>query len=261
MALFPGLNSLRKRYGFDARTGGHPMPTSVEQVGKSHASITSGSNLRAAVFGINDGLVSNTSLIMGVAGATADPKMILISGVAGLLAGALSMAAGEFVSVSSQRELYERQISREKDEIERFPRQETEEIALIYAARGLPMPLARQVANAFMRDPKQALETHAREELGLNPQDLGSPMGAAVSSLLSFALGGFLPLLPFLLPANGNAVFISASLAAVALFVTGMLVNRLTGQSLAWGGLRMLLIGGGAGIVTYAIGTLLGVSL
>lgn len=242
---------------------GHPVPTPIGQSGQSAISVTAGSNLRAAVFGINDGLVSNTSLIMGVAGATTDMKAITISGIAGLLAGAFSMAAGEFVSMRSQRDLYEKQIRRERDEIARFPEEETEELAMIYHNRGLPLPQARGMATAMMQDPQQALDTHVREELGLNPDDLGSPAGAAVSSFLSFAIGGFVPLLPFLLPATmrAHAIPLSAVLASLALFSTGVLVNLLTGHRLWWGGLRMLLIGGSAGVITYLIGTVLGVSM
>lgn len=238
------------------------MPTSADEVRQHHISVSSGGNLRAAIFGINDGLVSNTSLIMGVAGATADTGTIVITGVAGLLAGALSMAGGEFVSVSSQRELYQKLIRRERDEIARYPRQETEEIALIYRQRGLAMSEARELAAKLMRDPEQAVKVHAREELGLDPDDLGSPWGAASASFAAFAVGGAIPLLPLLVfPANAHVVSLCAGIAGLALFATGAIVNRLTGAGMLAGGLRMLLIGGGAAAVTYAVGAVLGISL
>ena len=149
--------------------------------GARHKSL-GGGTLRAGVFGVNDGLVSNTCLVMGVAGAAVEPGIILITGVAGLLAGAFSMAAGEFISMLSQKEMFEHQISQEKDELERYPAEEAEELALIYAARGIPLKEARNVAKKLIANPEKALDTLAREELGLNPDDLGSPIGAAVSS-------------------------------------------------------------------------------
>ena len=156
---------------------GHPVPTTLEEVGKRHRGVSGGGNLRAAVFGINDGLVSNASLILGVAGASANNSVILLSGVAGLLAGAFSMAAGEYVSVRSQREMFEHQIGLERDELAQYPEEEAEELALIYAARGLSREDAQKLAKAVISDPAQALDTLAREELGLNPEDLGSPWG------------------------------------------------------------------------------------
>src|SRR5213594_1763295 len=154
---------------------GHPAPTSADEVGKRHRGIAGGGNLRAAVFGINDGLVSNASLILGVAGASANNSTILLSGIAGLLAGAFSMAAGEYVSVRSQRELYEHQIGEEREELDRYPAEEAEELALVYNARGVPMEEARAMTRRLVKDKEQALATLAREELGLNPDDLGSP--------------------------------------------------------------------------------------
>lgn len=240
-----------------AEPAGHPMPSSAAEVRQHHVSVSAGGNLRAAVFGVNDGLVSNTGLILGVAGATVDVHTIIVGGVAGLMAGACSMAAGEYVSVRSQCELYEKLIRRERDEIARYPRQETEEIALIYSERGLPLTKARDLAKKLMRDPKHAVEVHAREELGLNPQDLGSPWGAAASSFVAFAFGAAIPLLPLLMwPHVAHVIPISAALAGSVLFATGALVNRLTGQRAMWGGVRMLLIGGAAGAVTYFIGSL-----
>jgi VIT1/CCC1 family predicted Fe2+/Mn2+ transporter len=241
---------------------GHAMPLSVEQVGEPrHRATTSGGNLRAAVFGVSDGLVSTTSLVMGVAGATSEPKLILVTGLAGLLAGAFSMAAGEYVSMRSQRELYEYQIGLEREEVAAYPEEEAEELALIYHARGLPLARARELATEMMKDPEHALDVLAREELGLNPEELGSAWGAAASSFASFAVGGVVPLVPFLFAAGPLAVPASAGLAGVALFAVGATLSLFTGRGALTGGLRMLLIGGGAGAVTYAIGRLLGVSL
>jgi VIT1/CCC1 family predicted Fe2+/Mn2+ transporter len=240
---------------------GHVMPTSVEQVGGRHRSAGSGGNLRAAVFGVNDGLISNTSLIMGIAGASSDPGLILTAGVAGLLAGALSMAAGEYVSMRSQREMYEYQIGLEREEFAEYPEEEAEELALIYHARGMDMDEARAVAHKMLKDPEHALDTLAREELGLNPDDLGSPWGAATFSFLSFTLGALIPLAPFLLKPGPHSVLYAAALAGMALFLVGTLLSLFTGRSALWGGGRMLLIGGVSGAATYAIGMLLGVSL
>ncbi len=239
----------------------HALPTSVQDIGQRHRHAGTGGNLRAAVFGINDGLVSNASLIFGIAGAFGDPKLIVLSGIAGLLAGAFSMAAGEFVSVRSQREMYEYQIGLEREELEEYPREEAEELALIYEAKGLPKDEARSIADKLIADPQRALDTLAREELGLNPDELGSPWGAAVASFLSFAVGASIPLIPFLADLGEKGLLISILLTATALFSVGVAISLFTGRSAVLGGLRMLLIGGAAGGATYAIGRLLGVSL
>ena len=223
--------------------------------------LTAGSNLRAAIFGVSDGLVSNTSLIMGVSGAITDTRTILITGAAGLLAGALSMAAGEYVSVSSQRELFETEIAKEREELQTQPQEETDELARIYHRRGLPLDVACRISKALSKDLKVALETHAREELGLNPQDLGSPIGAAISSFVSFGLGALVPLLPFMLGAGQKSFVIAVALAAIALVLVGVAAAAVTGQRRLHGGVRLLLIGGGAGIVAYLIGKLLGVAI
>ena len=240
---------------------GHPLPTTLEEVGKRHRGVSGGSNLRAAVFGINDGLVSNASLILGVAGASANSSVILLSGVAGLLAGAFSMAAGEYVSVRSQREMFEHQIGLERAELAQYPEEEAEELALIYAARGLSREDAQKLAKAIISDPAQALDTLAREELGLNPEDLGSPWGVAIFSFLSFAAGALVPLLPFFALSGGRALVISIGVTALALFAVGAAISLFTGRSAVRDGLRMLFIGAAAGALTYAIGKLLGVSL
>jgi VIT1/CCC1 family predicted Fe2+/Mn2+ transporter len=238
-------------------SGGHPMPTTVSEVGSRHKSVEAGGNVRAAVFGVNDGLVSNASLIMGVAGATADLHVVYLAGIAGLLAGAFSMAAGEYVSVRSQRELFEYQIALEREELDEYPLEEQEELALIYHARGLSKDQANDVAAELMKDPAQALDTLAREELGLNPADLGSPWGAAWSSFLSFAAGGAVPLLPFLF-GNSQVMTFVVLVTALALFLVGAVLSLFTGKDAWWSGLRMVLIGGGAGLVTFLVGRLLG---
>jgi len=225
------------------------------------AGLTFGGNLRAAIFGISDGLVANTSLIMGVSGALPEARTILITGAAGLLAGALSMAAGEYVSMRSQRELFAQQIAREREALATRPKEELDALARIYHRRGLPLDVACRVSKALSADLKSALETHAREHLGLNPEDLGSPLGAAAASFLSFAVGAAVPLVPFVFGAGTRAFPISASIAAGALFLVGVASSRLTGQALVRGGLRLLVIGGGAGVVAYLIGKVLGVTV
>jgi len=240
---------------------GHPLPTTLDEVGKRHRGVSGGGNLRAAVFGVNDGLVSNASLILGVAGASANNSIILLSGVAGLLAGAFSMAAGEYVSVRSQREMFEHQIGLERDELAQYPEEEAEELALIYAARGLAREDAQKLAKAIIADPAQALDTLAREELGLNPEDLGSPWGVAIFSFLSFAAGALVPLLPFFALGGDAALLVSIAVTALTLFGVGVVISLFTGRSALRDGLRMLSIGAAAGALTYAIGKLLGVSL
>ena len=239
----------------------HYVPNSTSGMEGRHSGLSGGGNLRAAVFGVNDGLVSNAGLIFGVAGATADPKLVLLSGVAGLLAGAFSMAAGEYVSVRSQREMYEYQIGLEREELGQYPEEEASELALIYQARGIPEEEAQRMANVILVDPTQALDTLAREELGLNPAELGSPWGAAISSFVSFALGAMVPLLPFAFHAGKSSLYVSVGLTAAALFGVGIVISLFTGRQAFRGGLRMLAIGGVAGLLTYFIGRLLGVTL
>lgn len=243
-------------YDGDGLRAGHSMPRDVSEVGRRHASAANGGNLRAAVFGINDGLVSNTSLILGIAGAQADSSVIVLSGVAGMLAGAFSMAAGEYVSVRTQREFFEYQIGLERAEFEEYPEEEQEEIALIYEARGLSLDLARELAAGLMADHDNALDTLAREELGLNPDDLGSPRGAAISSFIAFGVGAVLPLLPFLLLSPTAALPGTIVVAAVALFTVGAVVSLYTGRSAVVSGLRLLAIGSAAGLVTWLVGNL-----
>jgi len=241
---------------------GHVMPTSVSQVGERHRGGVSGGNLRATVFGINDGLVSNAALVMGVAGSGAAPSIVLMTGAAGLLAGALSMAAGEYVSVRSQRDMYEYQISLEKEELAEYPEEEAEELALIYEARGMDIEQARTFARSLLGNPDHALDVLAREELGLNPDDLGSPLGAASSSFLAFALGAVIPLAPFLIGLPAHSVMgWTIGVTAIALAAVGMLISLFTGRNAWFGAARMVAIGGGAGVIAWLVGSWLGVAL
>jgi VIT1/CCC1 family predicted Fe2+/Mn2+ transporter len=264
-SIRPVLAAMKVRglsvYSSGTISTGHPMPTTVDEIGHRHATFGGGGNLRAAVFGINDGLVSNASLVMGMAGATQDTKIIFLTGIAGLIAGAASMAAGEYISVRSQRELYEYQINLEREELEEYPEEEAEELALIYNARGVDMDQARQIATDILQDPEHALNTLSREELGLNPDDLGSPWGAALSSFVSFALGALVPLLPFVFGERTHPIPAIIALTGISLFLVGAVLSLFTGRSALRGGLRMVLIGGSAGIIAYLIGMLLGISL
>lgn len=237
----------------------HGIPTSLDQL-ERHQTAGSG-NLRAAVFGVNDGLVSNASLILGVAGAGVAPSFILLSGVAGLLAGAFSMAAGEYVSVRSQREFYEYQIALEREELDQYPREEAAELALIYQAKGVGREESRRMADTLLLDPDRALDTLAREELGLNPDELGSPWGAAISSFLAFSLGAFIPLLPYLLLSGATALGGVLLVTGISLFGVGASISLFTGKRALYGGLRMLGIGAAAGGATWLIGRALGVAL
>jgi len=203
---------------------------------------------------------------MGVAGGVDNPDIIVIAGVAGLLAGAFSMAAGEYVSMRSQREIYEHQIGLEKAELEEWPEEEEEELAMIYEAKGLPRKDAERVAAHLMANPELALDTMVREELGLNPDDLGAPWAAAISSFVAFAAGALLPILPYLLGAaggaaggtGGQALLLSAIVSGIGLFLVGAAVALASGRGVMFGGMRMVLIGGAAAAVTYGIGTLIG---
>jgi VIT1/CCC1 family predicted Fe2+/Mn2+ transporter len=242
------------------RSPPHPTPLTRDDVGKRHRGSASGNALRAGVFGVNDGLVSNAALIYGVAGAAAEPAIIVLTGIAGLLAGAFSMAAGEYVSMRTQREMFEYQIGLERDELETYPDEEAAELALIYAAKGMHPDEARRLADTLMQDPERALDTLAREELGLNPDELGSPWTAALASFAAFSVGAVLPLLPFVLHLD-RALPVSIMLTALGLFAVGASMSLFTGRRAILSGLRMLAIGGAAGLATYGIGAWLGVSL
>lgn len=221
----------------------------------------SGGALRAATFGVNDGLVSNLALVMGVAGGATDSGIVLLAGIAGLVAGAMSMAAGEWVSVRSQRELYEREIEIEREELKYFPDQEASELRLIFESKGFTEGQARQLTDQVMRDPDVALDTLVREELGLDPGELGSPWVAAISSFVAFAVGAFVPVLPFLFLVGTSAVAVGAAAASIMLFAVGATLSIFTGRSPILSGGRMVLIGMGAAAVTYGVGSLVGVAI
>ena len=218
-------------------------------------------SLRAAVFGANDGLLSNFSLVMGVSGAAVSPRYVLVTGIAGLLAGAFSMAAGEYISVRSQRELYEEQIALEQQELEMSPAEEKEELSLIYQAKGIPSDQAERLADQIISNPETAINTLAREELGLDPGALGSPWTAAFSSFVSFAIGAAIPVVPFFLFHGSAVLMVSAGLCGLALFTVGALISVFTGRSMVFSGFRMLGIGAMAAGLTYAIGRMFGVSI
>ncbi|WP_030144875.1 VIT1/CCC1 transporter family protein [Spirillospora albida] len=220
-----------------------------------HRDVTGGW-LRPAVFGAMDGLVSNFALIAGVAGGQADPDVVLLAGLAGLASGAFSMAAGEYVSVASQSELAEAEIEVERVELARHPDAERRELAQAFEARGVDPDTAAEVARQLHRDPAEALEVHALAELGVTPGDLPSPVLAALSSFLSFAVGALLPVLPYL--AGASTLWPAAVLAALGLFGAGALVARITARSWWSGGTRQLLLGGAAAAITYGVGALIG---
>ncbi|MEV0584902.1 VIT1/CCC1 transporter family protein [Nonomuraea sp. NPDC050310] len=214
--------------------------------------------LRPSVFGAMDGLVSNFALIAGVAGGTGDTEVIALAGIAGLAAGAFSMAGGEYVSVASQRELALAEIAVERRELERHPKAEEAELAEVFIAKGVEPALARQVAEQISRDPEQALEVHAQEELGVAPDDLPSPKVAAVSSFLAFGVGALLPLLPYLF--GVTSLWLSAVLSGLALFGAGALVSTVTARSWWYSGLRQLVVGMLAAALTFGLGSLIGTS-
>jgi vacuolar iron transporter family protein len=231
-----------------------------EQIARSEGRhrAAAGGALRAGVFGVNDGLVSNLLLILGVAGGTDNRNIILLAALAGLLAGAFSMAAGEWVSVQSQRELYEREIAIEREEVAAFPEEELDELILIYQAKGLSEDEAQALARRIMRRPETALDTLTREELGLAPGDLGSPWVASLSSFGSFAVGAVIPVLPFLVGAGSAALAVAVALSAVTLFLVGSAIAILTGRNPLRGGLRMVAIATVVGLASHLIGRLIG---
>ncbi len=248
-------------YAVPAATPGHAIPTSVSQVGERHSSLAGG-NLRAAVFGANDGLVSNASLVLGVAGAGASTDTLAMTGIAGLLAGALSMASGEYLSVRSQRDMYEYQMALEREELAEYPEAEAEELALIYNARGVDLEEARRMSRALLQNPGHALDVLAREELGLNPDDLGSPWGAALFSFVSFATGASIPLMPIFLGVSAASLtWVIGAVTLLALYGIGAMLSLFTGRGALRGGLRMMAIGAGAGMIAYLVGKLLGATL
>jgi VIT1/CCC1 family predicted Fe2+/Mn2+ transporter len=247
-------------YGGAGSDDGHAVPTALAMLERHHRGLAGGGNLRAAVFGVNEGIVSNAGLMLGVAGATSDVRMIMLSGVAGMAAGALAIAAGEYVSVRAQRELYDHQIALERHELAQYPEAEAQELALIYAAKGLPVKQADRLARRLVADPEHALDTLAREELGVDPRGLGSPLVAGLTSLAAFALGAFVPLAPWLFGLGDGAFGWMIAVSAACLAAVGAAMALFTGRSALYSGARMLVIGVVAGAITFGIGHLLGLA-
>ena len=217
--------------------------------------------LRAAIFGANDGLVSNLALIMGVAGATSNIHVVLLAGIAGLLAGAFSMGAGEFISMRVQRDVFENLLAYERRELEEQPDEELAELIAIYETKGIPAELARATAEAVHSNPAITLDTHAREELGLDPDDLGSPWGAAISSFITFSFGAIIPLAPFMLLRGTTAVVVAVVLSLGTLFAIGGFMTIFTGKNFAMQGMKMAVLGGAAALITWLVGGALGVNV
>jgi VIT1/CCC1 family predicted Fe2+/Mn2+ transporter len=228
-----------------------------QRIQHEHSDVTGGW-LRPAVFGASDGLVSNFALIAGVTGGTNDSNAVLLAGLAGLAAGAFSMAAGEFISVRSQAEQALAEIELERAELKRNPAGEERELAQMYVAKGLDPDLAREVARQLSRDPDQVLDVHVREELGISEDDLPSARLAAGSSFASFAVGAFLPVLPYLFGAT--SLWPALILTGAGLFLCGAFVTRLTPRPWWYGGGRQTLVGAVAAAVTYGVGVLVGAS-
>jgi len=214
--------------------------------------------VRAAIFGISDGLVSNTALVMGFAGTGTDRGVVLFAGIAGLLAGAFSMAAGEYVSVASQRDLFKRELDLEAAELRDKPEEERKELELIYRAKGMDRATAKAAADKIFADPKNALDTLAREELGLNPDELGNPYKVAASSFLAFAIGAFVVVLPYLFLSGTPALVTAVALSALAMVIVGGLVGRFSGRGVVRGALRQFTVGALAAGVTFVIGRVIG---
>jgi len=220
-----------------------------------------GGTARAAVFGISDGLVSNVALILGVAGASPGAGVVRLAGLAGLIGGAVSMAAGEWVSMTAQAELLERELKMEALELERRPEHERRELVQIYRSRGVEAETAERLATEMMRDPDLALETHAREELGIDPRELGSPLGAALSSFGAFAVGALVPLLPWFFGGGAAALVASIILGSAMALVVGAALARFTGRSMPRSAARQLTLSAVPAAVTYALGTIVAVGL
>ncbi len=239
-------------------------PADIASAERWHRAGRSGT-FRAIIFGVSDGLVSNLALVMGVAGASSsmgsDGGFVLLAGIAGLLAGAFSMAAGEYISMQSQRELYERQIDLERAEIAAMPEEEEAELAAIYRAKGLTPAEASALARRLFEKPELALDTLVREELGLDPDELGSSWGAAIGSFIAFALGAIVPVVPYLFGQSSVAFWTSLGVSVVALFGVGAAVSLLTGRSTLYSGARQAGLGLAAAIVTYLVGSLIGVGV
>ncbi|MEV0330949.1 VIT1/CCC1 transporter family protein [Micromonospora echinospora] len=224
---------------------------------EGHHADVSGGWLRPAVFGAMDGLVTNIALIAGVGGGGVSPRAVVLTGTAGLVAGAISMGLGEYTSVRSANEQVAAEVAKERRELERHPEAEAQELADAWAARGLPYDLAREVADAIRRNPEEALRVHVREELGVDPDDQPSPWTAAFSSFVFFSVGALVPLLTYLV--GFTSLWLALAVGGAGLFAAGAVVARFTDRPWWTSGLRQLLLGAAAAVATYLIGSLIGV--
>ena len=229
-----------------------------EPVPEHHHRNVQGGAARAAVFGVSDGLVSNVGLVLGVAGSNAAPSFVRLAGLVSLVSGAFSMAAGEYLSMAAQTELLERELETERTEIRRNPQSERQELEAIYSSRDLDPAMAEQLATEMMRDPELALEAHAREELGIDPAQLGSPMGAAAASFFAFALGALIPLLPWFFAQGAAATVASVVVGVMAAVAIGVALGVVTARSPLRPAVRQLVVAGAAAAVGYVLGSLMG---
>ena len=233
-----------------------PLPPLPE---KHHRDVQGGT-ARAAVFGVSDGLVSNVAIVLGFAGANTGPGLVRLAGLAGLIGGAVSMAAGEYVSMTAQAELLERELEMERLELRRRPEAERRELAQIYRSRGVDEDTAEQLATALSRDPELALQTHAREELGIDPDSLGQPVRASLWSFVTFSIGATVPLLPYLFGSGTAALVAAVVLSVTAALAVGTALARFTGRPIGRSAGRQLLFSAVPAAITYAIGSAVGVS-
>ena len=247
----------RERNGRPVRRGRHSSPSELQPHDHHHRNLQGG-GARAAVFGVSDGLVTNVSLVLGIAGAHPAPGLVRLAGLAGLIGGAFSMSAGEYVSMRAQRELLERELALERHEITQRPEGEKRELVRIYENRGVKPEVADRLAHEMMRTPELALETHAREELGITPGALGSPIQAATSSFATFALGALVPLIPWLITSGTAAILAAIVATATAAVCVGAALSLFTGRSWWWSALRQLVIAAAAAAITYSIGRAVG---
>jgi len=233
-----------------------PLPPLPE---KHHRDVQGGT-ARAAVFGVSDGLVSNVAIVLGFAGANTGPGLVRLAGLAGLIGGAVSMAAGEYVSMTAQAELLKRELDMERLELRRRPEAERRELAQIYRSRGVDDVTADQLATALSRDPELALQTHAREELGIDPDSLGQPVRASLSSFVTFSIGATVPLLPYFFASGTAALVTAVVLSVIAALAVGTALARFTGRPIVRSAGRQLLFSAVPAAITYAIGSAVGVS-
>ncbi len=238
---------------------GQPIPREV-LLAPHHRSV-GGGPIRAAVFGISDGLVSNVSLVLGFAGAAASPEYVRLAGIAGLLAGAFSMAAGEYISMKAQTELLEFELEKERIELARRPDYETQELSAIYQERGIDREVADRMSSEVMKDPEVALEVHAREEMGVDPNDLGSPVGAMVWSFIAFVVGAFVPIVPWFFSAGHLATAASVGATGCVAFALGWVIGQQSGRHRLKAAFRQLSISVAAAAVTYLAGVAIGTSM